>query len=363
LTRRPSPALHLAVLKADRPLVQQLLADGADPHAVDGSGHTALMEALYNTAGTKARLPIVKLLVEAGASLAVRDRFGNGVLQLCASDPARVRALLKLGADPLERTGGETPLHRTENPEVVDILVQAGAPVDALDDHGCSPWLRRVNCLSGRRGAPDVRVLEALLAAGADPARVDSAGRDAWSHAGDNLALLGWLERKGLRPAFIADEQGLEGETALHRAAAFGWLAVVKRLLKVNVPVNVRLRRASDRLGGTAGATPLDLAKAAGHKAVVVALVAAGAQPGEPRGRAVILLATQQAGPALALLLRSRFADPAALLRGVPTEEGSFADEDYNYVEPLVVAEGLEPAEAQELAGAITAVGGLARVL
>ena len=77
----------------------------------------------------------------------------------------------------------------------------------------------------------------------------------------------------------------------------------------------------------------------------------------------MILLAKQQGGAGLAELLGARFPDPEATLRGVPTNKGEFADEDYNYVEPLVVAEGLEQAEAAELVAAIAAAGGLARVL
>lgn len=358
-----SSPLHVAAGAGNLPLVTRLLAEGADPDIPDARGHTALMEALYDTSGTKARLAIVTLLVQSGASLGVRDTFGQGVLQLCASDPVRVKALLKLGADAFERSNGETPLHRTEHPDVVGILTKAGAPIDAVDDYGCTPWLRRVNSLSGRNGKPDVRVPEALLAAGASPTHVDTSGRDAWSHAGENLGLLSWLEAKGFRPTVVGDGDGLEGETALHRAAAFNWLAVSRRLLKVGAPVNARLRVASNRLSGTKGATPLDLARAAGHKAMTAALLSAGGVNGEPRGNAVFLVAKQQAGPALAQLLSSRFTDPAKMLRGVPVENGRFVDEDYNYVEPLLLADGLELSAAEGLIEAVAAAGGLARLL
>ena len=362
-TEGGSTPLHAAALDGDLARVRRLLAKGADPGAVDAAGHTPLIEALMDTGGTKDRLAVVRALVEAGASLSARDRFGQGVLRLCASDPVRVKALVALGASPDERSDGETPLHRCGHPEVVRILVAAGAQVDALDDWGCTPLLRQLNSASGRTGKPDLRVHESLLAAGADPAWVDAKGRDAFSHAADNLDLLSWLQKKGLRPVTVCDDRGLEGETALHQAAANGWTPVVKRLLKLGAPVNARLRAVSTWLRGHAGATPLDLARSAGHKACAAALEAAGGVPGAPLGHGVVLLAKREGGVALEALLEARVGDAAALLRGVPTNEGDFFDANHELVVPAVVTEGMSREAADELAGAIAAAGGVALVL
>lgn len=235
--------------------------------------------------------------------------------------------------------------------------------MDAVDDHGCTPWLRQLDGASGRLGKLDLGVLEALLAAGADPSWLDSRGRDAFSCADGNLALLSWLQKKGLRPTARPDVRGLEGETALHRAAAQGQTAVVKRLLALGSPVNARLRAANHWLQGHAGATPLDLARNGGHKAAVSALVAAGGEVGAPLGHAVVLLARRQGRRELEALLEPLVEDARSLVRGVPPEEGQFVDEDHKFVQPAVVCEGLERVAADALASEIVAAGGVARVL
>ena len=106
---------------------------------------------------------------------------GQLVAAARAGDAGRVRTLLSEGVSPNGREvlNGHGPLHqaaRANSPEVVDILLAAGADPSAPDGHGVTPLMRAADSVAldaGRR----------LLAAGADVnAQHDPDGNTALTH-------------------------------------------------------------------------------------------------------------------------------------------------------------------------------------
>lgn len=70
---------------------------------------------------------------------------------------------------------GFTPLHlacQRYRPDVVDVLLGAGAPIDALDAWGNTPLFRAVFNANG-----DPSIVRRLVAAGADPDKQNASGR------------------------------------------------------------------------------------------------------------------------------------------------------------------------------------------
>ncbi|MFE0357204.1 ankyrin repeat domain-containing protein [Streptomyces nigra] len=89
-------------------------------------------------------------------------------------DVEALRCLPTRSASPTRGAGPEdadaagwTPPHsasQAQAPSATEVLLAAGASVDAVDGHGKRPWWRAVFCLQG--GGAAIRL---LLEAGADP--------------------------------------------------------------------------------------------------------------------------------------------------------------------------------------------------
>lgn len=137
--------LHRAVHDSDVGRVRSALDSIDDVDAEDDHGHSPLDSALLIKA-THIRTAIVQLLLLAGA------------------DPNRVRASSSLLSTPLHRC-----IQLRDDPELVDILVAAGAHVNRSNGKH-SPLMLAV-CW-GRRGA-----LSRLLSAGADITQRDAEGQ------------------------------------------------------------------------------------------------------------------------------------------------------------------------------------------
>lgn len=247
VSSRGLAALHLSVSWADGELVQDLLDAGARADLADGNGFTplhfacrrgatSLTESLVGDDGelgtpglamrSEAAIdriedrPVLEALLDAGADPEAEDRQGQTPLHVAAERGATwaVQALIELpvAVSPPDEYRA-TPLHRAANLAVADLLLNAGAELDALDRDASTPLHRAI-------GAGRMEVAELLLERGAHP---------------------------GTR--------NREGQTPLHLAAGAGRGRTVERLLEAGADPSVK--DALER-------TPYDDALQAGHEHV-----------------------------------------------------------------------------------------------
>ena len=173
--------LHLAAVTA----IPALLEAGADLNARTESGRTPLHNAAAETDG----LAAITVLLGAGADVTVRDYRDRTPLHFAAANtdnPAVITALLAAGAEVnAQSEDGWTPLHvavEGNGLAIVLALLDAGAWVNV---QGFSPLH------AAARGTDDPDVIEALLEAGADASAQDGEGMTPWHYARDNLVLKG----------------------------------------------------------------------------------------------------------------------------------------------------------------------------
>lgn len=201
-TEKGTTLLMMAAPHAEK--VRLLLARGADAKAKTGSGVDALAiaTAYRGTAGS------VEALLDAGVSASVRARHSPLVLASMTGDLENVKLLLAHGADPspglsqavtygypdvtraliaagasatVSESSGINLLHwaaLTNRPEVIPVLVEAGASVNATDEFHYTPLMYAATIDFG-----DTQVLKALLKAGADPKIRNDQGRTALEQA------------------------------------------------------------------------------------------------------------------------------------------------------------------------------------
>jgi ankyrin repeat protein len=198
--------LHLAAERgcAGAGCVRLLLEAGADPADRDTYSHTPLhlaaehscacaccvRELLQHAGGADATAhrdsfgctPLhyarsaaaARRLLDAGADPNAVNPGGESPLHYAAYEaPDVARVLLAAGADPnLHNTHGMTALHFARTKEVVEILVGAGARLDARNNRGQTPLGRAITHgmqHEPTRRAEHIQLIEAMVAAGADP--------------------------------------------------------------------------------------------------------------------------------------------------------------------------------------------------
>jgi ankyrin repeat protein len=302
------PALYFACVSDNVPVVRLLLERGAEPN--DG-------ESVYHAAELNRR-ECLELLLAHGADISGRHlHWGNTPLYFLAgykeADANRATAaegmrwLLEHGADPnvVSLPSGEAPLHR------IAAWGSGAARAELLLAHGANPDLKRADgrtayVLAVRAG--NVAVADLLRERGADTAgmalvdellgacmRADAAAaRRLLRRHPRLLAELTAEDRQvvaqaaeegreaGLRlMAELGFDLGWEGAwagTALHQAAWRGNVPVVRLLLELGAPVNVRDTQFGCSPLAWAAHGSCHCRKADGeYLAVVEALIAAGA--------------------------------------------------------------------------------------
>jgi len=220
---------------------------------------------------------------------------------------------------------GTTPLHWAvdrDRPDIVQMLIRAGANVKAANRYGATPlWLASVN--------GDAKTIAMLLEGGADAGSSNADGESALMVA----ARTGKTDAVNLLLARGADpnaKEGWRGQTALMWAAAEGHAAVIDLLVARGADLKTR---------SNAGFTALLFAAREGRIAAVDALLKAGADmndslpvrrrgpqtanqaPAAPAppleiGLNAFLLAAANAHYELAARLLDRGADPNAAPQG-----------------------------------------------
>jgi ankyrin repeat protein len=272
------PPLYHACVADDLPLVKRLLAEGADPN----DGESVFHAAQFN------RSECLALMLAHGADLSSRSALhGNTPLYFLAgvheSDrgaaeaTAGMRWLLEHDADPNVTSYEieETPLHALArsgwNEPMAELLVAHGASLDAPRADGRTAFVLAVRsgCIRGAaflrsRGAAVSDLTPADEFLGACLRGDESEARARLASHPDVLDAL--------------SREDAWGGTPLHHAAWHGRLGMVRSLLTLGAPVNVRdLRFGSSPLGWAAHGSTYCERAGGEHVAVVTALLDAGA--------------------------------------------------------------------------------------
>lgn len=285
-------ALHIACSNDHDECTRLLLENGANVDATDGLSDTALhwacsvggescvrllldAQANPNFPGVLNRTPLwwacrnghsscVQLLLDRNVDLNRVSGDGTSPLhEACAADrPACIGLLLGAGADANVRGhAGRTPLHSVVAPEAVHALVEAGAEVDAVDEHGMS-------ALCEAALSQSAAVVEAFLKRGANSSTALFYATSGRNTSGMHLLLQ------------YRDIPREAKSTALVEASAASYYYLVRLLVEAGADVNAAR--------GTNNRTSLEAACGHADEAVVRFLLEAGA---DPRGKACLPLA------------------------------------------------------------------------
>jgi ankyrin repeat protein len=267
-----------------------------------------------------------------------------------AQDEAAVRALLKQRVDVNAQQGdGATALHWAadlDNLTIADLLIRAGARVDAGNDLGSTP----LHLACTNRSAPMVnRLLEAKANVNAKLLNGETVLM--------TCARTG--EAKAVRALLVhgADAKAKETEhdqTALMWAAAQIHPDVVALLIEFGADVRARSRTYSQTVVGEqtqragreelnydvlrGGSTPLLFAARTGDAESAKLLLAAGANVNDslPDGTSALVLAAHSGQGSVASILLEKGADPNAIGSGYTALHAAVLRSDLNLVKSLL---------------------------
>jgi ankyrin repeat protein len=287
----PPTALLAAIRAGNRDLVSDLLERGADVNAPDDAGTTPLMQAALN-----ADLPMVELLLARGADPRFEAANGASALLRAVHDPAKVKLLLQHGA----------PVR--PNSVVLAALVPGSAQtVRLLLEHGgdANAAIGGFTALMAAASSGDLDTVSRLLEHGAQVNAQRDDGTTALYCAVEfrNEAIVERLLDRGADPNIVHQitNPTYDVETPALQAAWLGEASILERLLAHGAKVNIQ--------GGSFERTPLLCAATTGNAEVVRLLLAhaanveaqdwAGHTPlywAQRRGSAAVIKLLEQAG-------------------------------------------------------------------
>lgn len=253
--------LLVSACRGDKESARALIREGINVNYANLEGETPLMVALSTT-----NQELIALLIDSGADLNLRTEKGSP-LSIAAGFKisAPLKKLIASGANVKGEPGGlalraaATAANCLEN---VELLLQAGADVNAADQNGSTPLL----CAAQHENA---KIIEMLLNAKADPNAKTKAGETSLDLALKNRQgeIVRLLRKSGAVPLSIPDEE-------LKAAAANKDLLRLQMLIYAGGDVNIR--------GGLSG----ELLNAAidqhALSETVKLLIKAGADPNVP---------------------------------------------------------------------------------
>jgi ankyrin repeat protein len=285
-----------------------LLDEGADANA-QPAPHERDQRSLVLLSATCPDLRLLRAAIAHGAD--VNRAVGDLTPLLAATRdsyqgrPESVMTLLANGADPrLGDSQGNTPLHHAalaREPAVAAILLDAEAPINALNRDGASPLA--MACAAG-----NLTLAKFLLERGAAPNPETGAAAliAAASGADDRADLAKLLLKHRAQPV----QRDRLGRTALHAAALHGHGEMADVLIGAGAELNAR-----DQLG----ITPLMEAARGGHNRVLQRFVfrRPETEHADAAGRTALLIACQsaRANEDTARLLLAMGADPLHVSR------------------------------------------------
>ena len=283
--------LQLAVVLGNEDIVQLLLEKGANPNGNFVSAVTNSDTPLHD-AVRFARTKIAKLLLDHGAEVDARAEDGGTALESAAAleNEEIVRLLLEKGANPNGNPTSsveicDTPLHvavRTGNRTIVNMMLETGADIEALDKNGDTPLNIAISMKDGN-------ILRLLSQQGGD---IDTVLQAAISEEDEDKVR--WLLIHGEVDVNMKDEDF--GYSALEVAVLSGNKAIVLLLLEKGADVDGNV---------------LNVAISQGEETVVQLLLESGANPNvmTPDGNTVLQGAVSRGNKAAIHLLLHAGAD------------------------------------------------------
>ncbi len=272
--------LYIAAEKGNVAAVDYLLTlpevrIGINQHAAYQNGYTPVM-----AAASKNHVAVIEKLAAVGADLNKTDNQNRHSLFIAveSGQTDAVRKLIALGADVgkdvLSNSNKSSMMHWIDEKhytEILTLLVEAGANINAVDSNGQTPLHRACDYTRQDKILP-------LLQMGAEVNGINKSGQrpidelvDNYSYRnGDMPEAIHALLRAGADPGLSPSP--LVQRAPLHVAAEAGHIQSTKLLLQKGAPADVTERSGMQH-------TPLHLAAESGHTSVGELLMAHGANP------------------------------------------------------------------------------------